>query len=129
MTDSSRIKCYVIKFKSSQTGNMTVRSVYTNPKSTDLSPIGHLWDVVELEIHIIDENRYRSNSVQFHFIYIPASYLKAGIWEGSLVAAALNRDLIHICIMHQGPQQSPEAYVGTLFTFVIFLRKQWKTSV
>ncbi len=54
---SSRIMHHVTKLKSSQTGflNMTMSSLYSNGlQSPDLTPIEHLWDVVEREIHIMD---------------------------------------------------------------------------
>jgi len=47
MATSNRIMHQVTKLKSL---NMTVSSLWP-PQSPDLNPIGHLWDVVEQEIH------------------------------------------------------------------------------
>ncbi len=54
---SSGIMHHVTKLKSSQIGflNMTMSSLYWSPQSPDLNPVEHLWDVVEREIHIMDE--------------------------------------------------------------------------
>ncbi len=59
MATSSRIIHHVTKLKSSQTGFLNMRNEFTllkwPPRSPDLNPIEHLWDVVEREIRIMDE--------------------------------------------------------------------------